>query len=69
MVKVRNRLKEVLKEKGLTQSDLARAIGTDRSSINRYVHGRTIPSFRTMSKIAKVLNEEVGNIFFVNHGA
>lgn len=69
MARIRNRLKEILKEKGLTQSDLARAIGTDRSSVNRYVHGRTIPSFRTMSKIAKVLNEEVGNIFFVNDGA
>lgn len=69
MARIRNRLKEILKEKGLTQSDLARAIGTDRSSVNRYVHGRTIPSFRTMSKIAKVLNEEVGNIFFVDDGA
>lgn len=68
MARVRNRLKEILKEKGLTQSDLARAIGTDRSSVNRYVHGRTVPSFRTMSKIAKVLNEEVGSIFFVNDG-
>jgi len=69
VVRVRNRLKEILKEKGLTQSDLARAIGTDRSSVNRYVHGHTIPSFRTMSKIAKVLKEEVGNIFFVDDGA
>ncbi|GFP34178.1 hypothetical protein HKBW3S42_02518, partial [Candidatus Hakubella thermalkaliphila] len=57
MTRVRNRLKEILKEKGLTQSDLARAIGTDRSSVNRYAHGRTIPSFRTILQIAKVINE------------
>jgi transcriptional regulator with XRE-family HTH domain len=39
-------------ERGMTQSDLARAAGMDQRVISRVETGQTLPTMRTLSKIA-----------------
>lgn len=46
-------------EKGLTQSQLARKVGTKQSAISRLESGGYNPSFALLKKVAKALNADV----------
>ena len=51
-----NRIKEVLKEKGIKQVWLAEQLGKSFNTVNAYVQNRTQPSLDVLFKIAKILN-------------
>lgn len=42
--------------KGLTQDELAKAVGIARNTVSRYETGDTKPSFDMVVKLAKILN-------------
>ena len=46
------RLRDLRKEKGVSQATLAQAIGTTKSTISLYEQGDTVPDVKTLSKIA-----------------
>lgn len=50
------RIKELLKARGMTQQELAREIGTTEAAMSRYCRGKRIPKATTVGKMAKVLN-------------
>lgn len=50
------RLYRLMMEKGLTQSDLARAAGLTRNAVSTYVTGRNFPTPLNLQKIAKALH-------------
>lgn len=50
------RLQQLLYSKGMTQEDLAEAVGTSQTIISQYVSGRVNPSFSKVDKICRVLN-------------
>ena len=50
-----NRIKEVLKEKGMTQAALADALGVRYITVNRIVNGHQEPTLKMLSQIAKLL--------------
>lgn len=50
-----NRIKEVLKEKGISQQWLANEAKITYASINMYVNGKREPSLETLVSIAKAL--------------
>jgi len=47
-------------ELDLTQTQLAQKINAKQKSISRYETGASLPSIRTLVKIAKVLRKPVG---------
>lgn len=49
------RLQSALAERGMSQSDLARAIKTGRDNISGYIRGKNLPSPATRLAIAKEL--------------
>ena len=51
-----NRIKEVLKEKGLTQTWLAAELGKSYNMVNSYVQNRSQPSIELLYDIAELLN-------------
>lgn len=51
-----NRIKEVLKEKGVKQIWLAEQLGKSFNTVNGYVQNRHQPSLETLYKIAEILN-------------
>lgn len=55
------RVKEILKERGLSQKDLAGKMGVAEISLSRSINGN--PSMDTLIKIAKALDVEVGDLF------
>lgn len=50
-----NRIKEVLEQKGTTQSWLAEQLGKSYNMVNSYVQNRQQPRLEVLFKIAKIL--------------
>ena len=53
-----NRIKEVLKDKGISQTWLAKQSGKSYNTINEYARNVRQPSLEDLDKIAEILNVE-----------
>ncbi|MDI3474453.1 MAG: putative transcriptional regulator [Thermococcaceae archaeon] len=60
---MKNRLRELREERGLTQEELAKALGVTRQTIIAIEKGRYDPSLRLAFKIAKFFNVNIEDIF------
>lgn len=60
---MKSRIKDLLKEKGMTMSDLASAIGTTQTSISRMLGENGNPTYDTLMKIAEALNVGFTELF------
>lgn len=58
-----SRIKDILKEKGVTISSLAEQIGTPQTSLSRALGENGNPTFDTLSKIANALGVSVSELF------
>lgn len=61
------RIKELRKNAGLTQEQLAEMINIETTSLSGIESGRHFPSLPTLEKIALSLNEELKSLFDFNH--
>lgn len=61
-----SRIKELLKERGITISSLAEQIGTTQTSLSRALGENGNPTYETLSKIAKVLSVDMSELFKSN---
>ena len=62
-VSVNSNLKAILKEKNISQRELADKIGLTESAISRFIKKNRIPTGENMLKIAKVLNVKVEDLY------
>ena len=60
-----NRVKELRKEKGYTQEDLAEFIGVSRQTVNAIEKQKFDPSLNTAFKMAKLFELPIESIFLV----
>lgn len=51
-----NRIKEVLEQKGITQTWLAEQLGKSYNMVNSYVQNRQQPRLEVLFEIAKILH-------------
>ena len=49
-------LKEIRKERGLTQGELAEKIGTNQNNISRYEKNEREPNLKTLKNLSSALN-------------
>ncbi|MBV7441363.1 helix-turn-helix transcriptional regulator [Weeksellaceae bacterium TAE3-ERU29] len=61
-----NRIKEVLKEKGISQAWLAKQVGKSYNSINEYARNVRQPSLEDLYKIAEILQVNVKDLLVDN---
>jgi transcriptional regulator with XRE-family HTH domain len=61
------RLKELRKNKNLTQEKLAELVETEESHISALERGLHFPTYVTLEKIAKALDVEFHELFFFLH--
>lgn len=64
--KIGNLIYQVRQERGLTQAEFARKLGTSQSAVNRIEHGRQNLSLETLGRISEVLHKP---LITVNEGA
>ena len=57
------RLKQVLDEKGLTQAELAHAIGVSEMTVSAWTTGRRFPSIETLDRISDFLDVQFTSLF------
>jgi len=63
--RLKNRLKELRVEKGLTQSELAMLAGVSRKTINTVENAVFIPSTGLALSLAEILGKRVEEIFYL----
>ena len=61
---VGERLREIRKEKKLSQGDMEKRSGLPRPYISRVENGHTVPSIETLEKIARALEVPLYQIFY-----
>lgn len=61
-----NRIKEVLIEKGVSQTELAKQLGKGFNMINLYATNRVQPPIRVLYRIADILNVDVRTLLIPN---
>jgi putative transcriptional regulator len=61
--RVRNRIRELRAERGLTQQELADAIGVSRQTVNAIEGGKYSPSLEAAFRIAEVLGKRLEEVF------
>ena len=57
-----NRIKEVLDEKGISQTWLAKKLDKSFNSVNSYVCNRTQPNLETLLQISQILNVDMKDL-------
>ncbi len=60
---MKNRLRELREEKGLTQEELAKALGVTRQTIIAIEKGRYNPSLKLAFRMARFFNVRIEDIF------
>lgn len=61
-----NRIKEVIKEKGVKQTWLAARLGKSYNMVNRYVQNRQQPRLEVLNDIAEILDVDVRKLLVGN---
>ena len=62
---MKNKIKVARAEQGLTQQQLADAIGVSRQTINAIESGKFVPSTVLALKMAQIFRKSVEEIFFL----
>ena len=57
------RLKEILKEKGITSKWLANEIGMSETQMSKIITGASQPRFETLGQIARILDINFKDLF------
>ena len=63
-IQVANRIEKIAGEKGISGAELARRVGTDRSTITRYFKGTRKISMEELPKFAEVLEVDIVELLF-----
>lgn len=61
-----NRIKEVLKDKGISQTWLAKKMGKSYPAINDYARNKRQPSLEDLYKIAEILDVSITQLLIDN---
>ena len=65
---MRNTIKQLRKQAGLRQEDLAREAGVSRQTIIAIENDKYNPSLELAMKLAKLLHRHVDDMFFLDDG-
>jgi transcriptional regulator with XRE-family HTH domain len=64
---IKEKIKQAIKEAGLTQSELGRKLNITHPLVNNWIKGRRNPSLKSLKKIASATGKPL-NYFFDNSG-
>ena len=63
---IMNRIKSVLKEKGIKQTTLSEKLGKSYNMVNRYVQNRQQPRLEVLNEIAHIIDVDVRELLVSN---
>lgn len=59
MKQISKKLKQIRKQKGLSQEEVQKLTGINRNNISRYENGKREPNINTLKKLAKAYNIDI----------
>lgn len=62
---IQKALTEALRQRTITQAELAEKIGVTQSMISHYISGRKLPALDTLSRLCSVLDLDANEILCV----
>lgn len=62
------RIREIRKERGMTQSDLAKMVGVDQSAVAQWEAGKSGPHRNKLSKLAQALGCSIDDLLGEEYG-
>ncbi len=62
---IQTALADALKQRTITQEELAKKIGVNQSMISHYITGRSMPALDTLSRICSVLDLDANEILCI----
>ena len=65
-MKLMNRIKEVLDERGIKQKWLAERLGKSYNMVNSYVQNRRQPTLEVLNQIAEILDIDIRQLIISN---
>ena len=63
-----NRIKDLLEERGISQTWLSKKLNMSYNSVNSYVCNRSQPNLETLLKISRILNVDLKDLISDNIG-
>ena len=63
---IQKRLREAIQQGIISQSELARQLGINQSTINKYLHKDKFPSLETFANLCKILDVSADDILGLN---
>ena len=65
LANIRERLTDAIRLCGLTQTELARRLGINQSTVAQYLSGRAMPALDTFARLCAVLDVEPSYILCI----
>lgn len=62
---ISKRLAEAIRQSGMTQQQIATAVGIRQQQISSYLQGKTLPALDTLSRLCTVLDLDANDILCV----
>lgn len=59
---IRQRLSEVIKQSGITQTELAKKLNVTQSTIAHYIRGDILPALDTLANLCKMLDVDTNYV-------
>jgi len=59
---IQKRIEEAIRQSGMTQMAIAKAIGVSQQVIYSYAHGRKLPALDTLANLCKLLDLDANYI-------
>ena len=64
--KIQTKIKEAIRQSGLTQIELARRLGIKQQTVSAYVHQSKMPSLDTFANLCAVLDIDANEILCIS---
>ena len=66
LAQIQSRLIEVIKQSGMSQTELARQLGIKQPTVGQYLSGRALPALDTFANLCKILDVDANYILCQN---
>lgn len=62
IAEIQVRLREAIRQSGLTQAEIARRLGVTSNTVNKYMKANKFPSLETFANLCKILDVSADEI-------
>lgn len=62
IAEIQVRLREAIRQSGLTQAEIARRLGVTSNTVNKYMKANKFPSLETFANLCKILDVSADDI-------